>query len=123
LSETKIVIIFAIEKWGWVVSDRFGPDDIKEFGALGPAQGLGCSIVASLLVFILGGIFLDQYLDTTPLLTLIGVAVGLVAAGYQLYELTLINRKDRQAGPLGRTFEGRLSRRRTDGDRKDNGVQ
>ena len=105
------------------MSDRFGSDDIKEFGALGPAQGLGCSIVASLLVFILGGIFLDQYLDTTPLLTLIGVAIGLAASGYQLYELTLINRKDRPAGPLGRTLETRLSRsRRADENREDNGV-
>jgi hypothetical protein len=94
------------------VSDRFGPEDIREFSALGPAQGLGCSIVASLLVFILGGLFLDRYFDTTPLLTLIGVGIGLVAAGYQLYELTLINRKDRPAGPLGRTLESRLGRRR-----------
>lgn len=97
------------------MSDRFGPEDIKEFSALGPAQGLGCSIVASLLVFILGGVFLDQYFDTAPLLTLIGVAVGLFAAGYQLYELTLINRKDRAAGPLGRTLESRLGRRRHPG--------
>lgn len=94
------------------MSDGFGPEDIKGYRALGAVQGLGCSIVASLIVFILGGLFLDQYLDTTPLLTLIGVGIGLVAAGYQLYELTLINRKDRPAGPLGRTLEGGLDKRR-----------
>lgn len=94
------------------MSDRFGPEDIKDFSALGPAQGLGCSIVASLLVFILGGLFLDQYFDTVPLLTLIGVGIGLFAAGYQLYELTLINRRDRKAGPIGRTLESRLGKRR-----------
>ncbi|MDQ4045728.1 MAG: AtpZ/AtpI family protein [Chloroflexota bacterium] len=94
------------------MSNSFGPEDIKGFSALGPAQGLGCSIVASLLVFILGGVFLDQYLDTAPLLTLIGVAIGLFAAGYQLYELTLINRKDRRAGPIARTLESKLEPRR-----------
>lgn len=97
---------------GWVVSDGFGPDDIKDFRAYGAVQGLGCSIVASLIVFILGGLFLDQYLGTTPLLMLIGVAIGLVAAGYQLYELTLINRKDREAGPLGRRLESKTGRRK-----------
>ncbi|HEV2127477.1 MAG TPA: AtpZ/AtpI family protein [Thermomicrobiales bacterium] len=106
------------------MSNSFGPEDIKEFSALGPAQGLGCSIVASLLVFILGGVFLDQYLDTAPLLTLIGVAIGLFAAGYQLYELTLIDRKDRPAGPIGRTLESKLEprRRKQPTDRGD-GVQ
>ncbi len=124
LSETEIVIIFAIESGESIVSDRFGPEDVKEFSALGAAQGLGCSIVASLIIFIVGGVFLDQYFDTTPLLTLIGVAVGLVAAGYQLYELTLVNRKDRPAGPLGRTLEAGLSRRkRPANDHKDSGVQ
>lgn len=94
------------------MSNSFGPEDIKGISALGPAQGLGCSIVASLLVFILGGVFLDQYLDTAPLLTLIGVAIGLAAAGYQLYELTLINRTDRASGPIGRTLESKLQPRR-----------
>lgn len=103
------------------MSDRFGPEDIREFSALGPAQGLGCSIVASLLVFILGGVFLDQYFDTAPLLTLIGVGIGLFAAGYQLYELTLINRKDRGAGPIGRSLEARLGKRgRPVGEHEEN---
>lgn len=93
------------------MSDGFGPDDIKDFRAYGAVQGLGCSIVASLIVFILGGLFLDQYFDTVPLLTLIGVGAGLAAAGYQLYELTLINRKDRKAGPLGRRLESTASKR------------
>lgn len=96
--------------------DGFGPEDVKEFHALGPASTLGCSIVISLVIFIVGGIFLDQYLDTTPILTLIGVAIGLVAAGYQLYELTLIDRKDRRAGPLGRTLASKLPTRHGDKD-------
>ncbi len=97
---------------GLIVSHGFGPEDLKDFRALGAVSGLGCSIVASLIIFIVGGIFLDQYLGTSPLLTLIGVAIGLVAAGYQLYELTLINRKDRQAGPMGRKLESEIAKRR-----------
>ena len=94
------------------MSQGFGPEDVKDFRALGAVSGLGCSIVASLVIFIVGGIFLDQLLGTTPILTLIGVAVGLVAAGYQLYELTLINRKDREAGPLGRKLGTQIEKRR-----------
>lgn len=94
------------------MSDSFDPKNIKGLQALGPASSLGCAIVASLLVFIVGGIFLDQWLDTTPVLTLIGVGLGLIAAGYQLWELTLINRKDRRAGPLGRRLETNRQDRR-----------
>jgi hypothetical protein len=105
------------------VSDGFGPEDVKEFRAYGAVQGLGCSIVASLIIFILGGVFLDQYFETTPLLTLIGVGLGLVAAGYQLYELTLINRKDRPAGPLGRTLEAGARKQRRQRRESDTDVQ
>lgn len=93
------------------MSHGFEPEDVKDYRSLG-SLGLGFSIVAVLLVCIVGGIFLDQYFDTAPILTLIGVVIGLVAAGYQLYELTLINQKDRQSGPLGRKIESQLSKRR-----------
>jgi ATP synthase protein I len=97
------------------VSQGLDPKDFKDFSAI----GLGWSIVASLVVCIVGGVLLDQVLDTTPLLTLIGVALGLASAGYLLYELTLIGRKDRKSGPLGRRLEARSGRRR----RGDNRVQ
>ncbi len=70
--------------------------------AAGVASGLGCSIVVTMIVLIGGGVALDQWAGTTPWFTLLGVTLGLVAAGYQLYELTLIGRKDRAAGPVGR---------------------
>jgi len=84
----------------------------EDVQAIGAAQGLGCGIVGCLIVFIGLGIFLDQKLDTMPLLTLIGVAIGLVAAGYQLYELTLIGRKDRDSGPLGKAIGHTVAERR-----------
>ena len=79
--------------------------------AVGAASGLGCSIVATMIIVIGGAVFLDRQFDSSPLLTLIGLVVALVAAGYQLYELTLVGRKDRAAGPLGRRLS-KLSGRR-----------
>ena len=76
---------------------------------MGVAAGLGFSLVASLIVCIAGGVWLDSWQDTTPLFTLIGVALGLIAAAYQLYELTLIGKPDRENGPLGRALERRAS--------------
>jgi hypothetical protein len=55
-----------------------------------------------LILTIGGGVLLDRALGTEPILTLIGVGLGLVAAGYQLWELTRVGVKDRAAGPLGR---------------------
>jgi hypothetical protein len=48
---------------------------------------------------------------------LIGVVLGLVSAGYLLYELTLINRSDREAGPVARRLEGRRKRGTSTDDR------
>lgn len=76
---------------------------------MGAAAGLGFSLVTSLVVLIAGGAWLDAWLDTAPVFTLIGVALGLVAAGYQLYELTLLGKPDRENGPLGRALERRAS--------------
>lgn len=87
-----------------------GPPDsrIKDARVVGLAAGLGLSVVASLIFFIGLGLVLDQWLDTTPLLTLIGLALGLVAAGYQLYELVLASDSRRENGPLARTMAKRL---------------
>lgn len=78
------------------------------------AAGLGCSVVVSLIMTIGGGLLLDRAVGTSPLFTLIGVALGLIAAGYQLYELTRVGVKGRTAGPLGRQL-ARLPRGRTTG--------
>lgn len=97
------------------MGDQFPPDLRKrdrDIRAIGTAVSLGFSTVASLVVFIGGGVLLDRWLDTMPVLTLIGVAIGLIAAGYQLYELALLGRPDRENGPLGRAFERRTKSRR-----------
>lgn len=82
------------------------PRERAELGSVGVAAGLGCSVVVTLILLIGGGLLLDQAVGTAPLFTLVGVALGLAAAGYQLYELTRIGVRGREPGPLGR----RLSR-------------
>lgn len=87
------------------------PEQRAQLGAAGMAAGLGCSVVVALIVTIGGGLLLDRAVGTTPLWTLVGVGLGLVVAGYQLWELTKIGVKDRRPGPLGRRLE-RLPGRR-----------
>ncbi len=97
------------------MTDRPDPDADtnrrEQASSIGLVTGFAWSIVVVLLVFIGGGIFLDQLLDTTPVLTLIGIVLGLVGAGYQLYELTLLGQKNRPAGPIGRRLERRTGTR------------
>ena len=99
----KIVIRFAIEIGvGDRVFDRPTPEQRTQMEAAGIASGLGCSIVVTMILLIGGGALVDRQTGTAPIFLLIGVALGLLAAGYQLYELTLVGRKDRTAGPIAR---------------------
>lgn len=88
---------------------------------IGVATGLGCSIVAALVLCIGGGVYLDRRFGTMPVLTLIGVALGLAVAGYQLWELAKLGSKTAQAGPLTRQISrlpmARAARPSTDGGR------
>ena len=76
----------------------------KDLRAVGVATGLGCSIVAALVLCIGGGVWLDSRFGTSPVLTLVGVALGLVVAGYQLWELAKVGSKTAQPGPVTRTI-------------------
>jgi F0F1-type ATP synthase assembly protein I len=100
------------------VSNSFNPKSIGDVGALG-ALNLGCSIVAPLIVFIVGGLFLDRYLGSTPLLTLIGVGLGLVGAGAQLFRLA------RYQSPRSKTgtaeIDSALGQRSRPDDKNGNG--
>lgn len=61
----------------------------RDWRAIGTASGIGCSIVASLLMCIGGGALLDRWLGTMPLFTLVGVVLGMASAGYLLYQLAM----------------------------------
>lgn len=94
------------------MADDFVPDqDVEDAKVTGMAVGLGFSVVATLVVMIVLGLALDSWLDKSPLFTLIGVAIGLIGAGYQLYELVLVSDKHRQNGPLGRSMAQRMATR------------
>lgn len=80
-------------------------EERRQLGAAGTALGLGCSIVTSIVLFVAGGVALDSWLGRAPLFTLIGVAIGLILAGYQLYELATIGRRDRTPGPLAKRIQ------------------
>jgi ATP synthase protein I len=67
----------------------------RDWRAVGAASGIGCTVVVSLLICIGGGILVDRWLGTEPLGVLIGVGLGLVAAGYSLYELAVLGDPDR----------------------------
>ncbi|HET7038214.1 MAG TPA: AtpZ/AtpI family protein [Thermomicrobiaceae bacterium] len=65
------------------------------------ATGLGCSVVVSLLITVVGGVYLDRWLGTEPLFTLLGLALGLATAGYMLYELATLGQPTRRRGRQG----------------------
>lgn len=75
----------------------------RDWQQIGAASGIGCSVAVSLLLFIGGGVLVDRWLGTEPIGTLIGVALGLIAAGYSLYELAVMGRPDRGIVKLKRS--------------------
>lgn len=72
----------------------------RNYQTIGLAVTMGFGIAISLAVLVGGGVWLDIRLNSAPLWTIIGLALGLIAAGYQLYELVLASRKDRKPGPI-----------------------
>ena len=78
------------------------PEERKQLASAGMAWGMGCSVVVSILLSVLGGLFLDSLTNRTPLFTLIGMALGLFLAGYQLWELAQLGSKTGKVGPVAR---------------------
>lgn len=50
-------------------------------------MGLGVQLAGTMVVWVLGGYFLDRWLETTPWLTVAGGVVGMVAFFFQLMRL------------------------------------
>lgn len=76
--------------------------DQQDLRVIGVATGLGCSIVVALILCIGGGVLLDRQFGTSPVFTLLGVALGMATAGYQLWELAKVGNSKEQVGPLTR---------------------
>jgi ATP synthase protein I len=73
------------------------PRGQQDWRAIGAASGIGCSVVAGLLLCIGGGILLDKWLGTLPIFTLVGVVLGLAVSGYLLYQLAVMNLPKKQS--------------------------
>lgn len=58
---------------------------------VGVYGGSGVQIVASLLVGVFGGQYLDEKLATSPVFLLLGVGLGMAAGGYQLFKLASLD--------------------------------
>jgi F0F1-type ATP synthase assembly protein I len=57
---------------------------------IGLSLQFGFTIVGSLMVFLVGGIWLDRRLGTQPLFVLVGMVLAFISIGYNLYELATI---------------------------------
>lgn len=84
----------------------------RDLQSIGVAVTLGFGTAVSLAALAGGGVWLDTKFDTAPLWSLIGLFLGLIAAGYQLYELALASQNNRENGPLGRKLNSRRSKTR-----------
>lgn len=57
-----------------------------------PAIGFGSSFAAGMLVFSLGGRWLDKKYDQEPLYTLIGIGLGLLYGAWELWKLIIMSK-------------------------------
>jgi len=64
---------------------------------IGLGLQLGSTIVGALVIFLLGGIWLDRRLGTSPLFLLVGMVLAFIAIGYNLYELATIKTSPRKS--------------------------
>ncbi len=69
--------------------------------AMAVAAQIGTSVAASVAIGIGGGYLLDRWLNTRPVFTLLGIVVGITAAGYTIYELDSSFRERRPGPPKG----------------------
>ena len=73
--------------------------DRRTMRAVALGAQIGTSIAASIALGLGGGYLLDRWLHTRPVFTLLGVLVGILAAGYTIYELDAQLREPRSGPP------------------------
>ena len=63
------------------------PDSLPPAPRWGQALDLGLRLGLSVVIGVVGGVLLDNWLGTSPILTLLGVAVGIGAAMYSIWDV------------------------------------
>lgn len=71
---------------------RFFMENNKQsdtWSALGFAWNLGYSIAIPLILFALGGRFLDKYMGTSPWMLLLGILISIIVTTVLVYKKTI----------------------------------
>ena len=76
-------------------------DPRSSLSAVGRFAGLGVQLVASILLFLYGGQWVDRRLGTDPVFLLLGVFIGAAAAVYSMCR-SLMAEQRREAEKNGR---------------------
>ena len=71
-------------------------DKRQLYKSLGFLSSVGISLVASILIGLAMGIYLDKWLDTQPLFTLIMLLIGVISGFRNVYILTTRELKRQQ---------------------------
>ena len=64
---------------------RLKPLDVRGFPPAVRLIGIGWYLAVCIVVGVVGGVFLDRALDTRPLLTMVGLTLGLIFAFWGAY--------------------------------------
>ena len=76
---------------------RFNLNSITSFQKIvhqaAPAASASYSLIASLLLFIFIGVYIDNYFNLKPFGTLTGLLFGLIVGFYQLVKMTFFMKK------------------------------
>ena len=65
----------------------------KVLNQAGPAASASYSLIASIFLFIFGGLYIDNHLDISPVGTIIGMVLGLVVGFYHMVKFAKHKRK------------------------------
>jgi ATP synthase protein I len=78
-------------------------DKRQLYKSLGFLSSVGISLVASILIGLAMGVYLDRWLDTRPLFTLIMLLIGVISGFRNVYILTTreLKRQELEDGKAG----------------------
>lgn len=79
-------------------------EDKRElYKSLGFLSSVGISLVASILIGLAMGVYLDRWLDTRPLFTLVMLLIGIISGFRNVYILTTreLKRQQLEEKPAG----------------------